>query len=224
MSAILRYVAFGSLIFSAACASQPETIPSQYVSEAAYKHHSCDRLVMEARRVSARTGELFDLLNTKANVDVVQLGVGLIWFWPTLLFIEAGDGPKAAEYARIKGQAEAIERAAVTKECDLTFRGAPPFMVRDAQCRPVVPDDAARPEMKQALAAYYKMYPIQRSRAHDGIAITLQAIDDVTVVDISGNVLTLDVAYRADMAHQGVATVIACGSNYNVLYFGDQPS
>ena len=69
-----------------------------------------------------------------------------------------------------------------------------------------------------------KMYPIRRSQAHDGIAITLQAIDDVNVVDISGHVMTLDVEYRADMAHQGVATVIACGSNYNVLYFGDQPS
>ena len=199
---------------------------------------------MEARRVSARTGELFDLLNLKANVDVVQMGVGLVWLWPTLLFIEAGDGPKAAEYARIKGQAEAIERAAVTKECDLTFRGAQPFMVRDAQCKPVVlkrpvgrpPKEVRRTtrrgpsgrgdavRMKEALAAYYKMYPIRRSQAHDGIAITLQAIDDVNVVDISGHVMTLDVEYRADMAHQGVATVIACGSNYNVLYFGDQPS
>lgn len=222
MMAILRSLAFGSLIFSAACATQPENIPSQYVSEDGYKNHTCERLTTEARRVSARTAELYDLLNMKANVDAVQLAVGLVWFWPTLLFIEAGDGPRAAEYAVIKGRAEAIERAAVTKECDLEFRGAPPFTVQEAQCKPVVPDDAARPEMKQALAAYYKMYPIQRSQAHDGIPITLQEITDVRVVDISGNVMTLDVAYRAGKLHQGVATVIACGSNYNVLYFGDQ--
>ena len=174
---------------------------------------------MEARRVSTRTGELYDYLNMTADVDVAQLAVGLVWFWPTLLFIEAGDGPKAAEYARIKGEADAIERAANTKECDLEFRGTPPFTVQAAHCRPVVPDDAARPEMKNALAAYYKRYPIQRSQAHDGIPIMLQAINDVTVVDISGHVMTLDVEYRADKVHQGVATVKACGSNYNVLSF-----
>ena len=224
MRATVRNLAFVSLIFSTACASQPEKIPPQYVSEATYKNHSCDRLSMEARRVSARTGELYDYLNMAADVDAVQLGVGLIWFWPTLLFIEAGDGPKAAEYARIKGQAEAIERAAITKECDLEFRSAQPSTVQVAHCRPVVPDDAARPELKRALAAYYKKYPIRRSQEHDGIAIMLQAINDVNVVDISGHVMTLDVEYRADKVHQGVATVKACGSNYNVLYFGDKRS
>ncbi len=220
MRASTRNLAFLSIIFTAACASQPEDIPTQYVSEAAYQNHTCDQIAREAQRISTRTGELHDYVNMLADVDAVQLGVGLVLFWPTLLFIEAGDGPKAAEYARIKGQAEAIERAAIAKECDLEFRSAQQQpMVRAVRCKPVIPDDAARPALKTALAAHYKNYPIQRSQQHDGIAITLQAIDDVNVVDISGNVMTLDVEYRADKVHQGVATVIVCGSNYNVLAF-----
>ena len=220
MRAITRNLAFVSIIFATACASQPEDIPTQYVSEAAFQNHTCDQLAKEAQRISTRTGELYDYVNMLADVDAVQLGVGLVWFWPTLLFIEAGDGIKAAEYARIKGQAEALERAAIAKECDLEFRSAQQLpMVRDVQCKPVIPDDAARPELKTALAAYYKNYPIQRSQEHDGIAIALQEIDDVNVVEISGNVMTLDVEYRAGKVHQGVATVIVCGSSYNVLSF-----
>ena len=72
---------------------------------------------MEARRVSARTGELYNQVKSTADTDEVQMGVGLILFWPVLFFLEGGDGPEAAEYARLKGEADAIDRAAITKKC-----------------------------------------------------------------------------------------------------------
>ena len=101
----------------AACASPPEKIPAQYVSELQYQSYDCQQLEMEARRISARTGELYGNVKKLADNDSAQMGVGLILFWPTLFFLEGGDGPEAAEYARLQGEADAMERAAVSKKC-----------------------------------------------------------------------------------------------------------
>lgn len=100
-----------------ACASQPEDIPTQYVSEVAYQSYTCDQLAMESRRISTRTGELYNRVKKTADDDEAQMGVGLILFWPTLFFLEGGDGPEAAEYARLKGEANAIDRANIRKNC-----------------------------------------------------------------------------------------------------------
>jgi len=48
------------------------------------------------------------------------MGVGLVLFWPALFFLEGGDGPQAAEYSRLRGEVDAMRRAAVHKECDLS--------------------------------------------------------------------------------------------------------
>jgi len=224
---MMKILGFVALIFIASCASQPEEFPSQYVSEFKYQNFTCDQLAVKAQQISTRTSELYAYLKGTANADVVQMSVG-VFIWPILLFLEGGDGHKANEYGRLKGEADAIEVAAITKECGFEFRSTPPIStyspqqhatVQSIHCRPVTPVDAARPELKNALAAYYKSYPLQRSQEHDGIAIKLQAIDDVSVVEISGNVMNLDVEYRADKIYQGVATVKVCGSNYNVLSF-----
>lgn len=121
MKATTRNLAFVSLILTVACASQPEEISSRYVSEVSYQNYTCDQLAMEARRVSARTGELYNRVKKTADTDEWQMGVGLILFWPTLFFLEGGDGPEAAEYARLKGEADAIDRAAITKECGVNM-------------------------------------------------------------------------------------------------------
>jgi hypothetical protein len=82
---------------------------------------------MEAGRISARTGEKYRSVKKLADNDAAQMGVGLILFWPTLFFLEGGDGPEAAEYARLKGEMDAIERAAISKRCSLKFqRWSPP--------------------------------------------------------------------------------------------------
>ena len=110
-----------------ACASSPNEIPSQYVSELQYQSYSCEQLGMEAGRVSARTGEKYRSVKKLADNDAAQMGVGLILFWPSLFFLEGGDGPEAAEYSRLKGEMDAIERVAISKSCSLKFqRWSPP--------------------------------------------------------------------------------------------------
>ncbi len=98
-----------TLLVLAACASQPEEIATAYVSPLHYKNFDCEQLEMEAERVSRRVLELHASLNDTADTDEVQMGVGLILLWPTLFWLEGGDDYRATEYARLKGERDAIE-------------------------------------------------------------------------------------------------------------------
>ena len=53
--------------------------------------------------------------------DVVKTTVGVVLFWPVLLFNE-GDGAKANELANLKGQMNAIQQASQQKQCGFTFQ------------------------------------------------------------------------------------------------------
>lgn len=49
------------------------------------------------------------------------MGIGLVLFWPALFMLEGGDGPEATEYARLRGEYEAISTVSVQKKCQLNF-------------------------------------------------------------------------------------------------------
>ncbi len=99
------------------CATSPEKISATYVSPLTYKDHDCDQIAMEMEHVSRRTGELYRNLKKEADADSWQMGVGLVLFWPTLFFLEGGDGPEATEYAHLKGQYDALHSNAVQRKC-----------------------------------------------------------------------------------------------------------
>ncbi len=109
-ASILSFFIFG-------CASDPSNISAQYVSPVQYQSYDCAQLGMEAQRVNSRVGELYRRTKAIADNDAAQMGVGLLLFWPTLFFLEGGDGPEAAEYARLKGESEAIDKSAIAKRC-----------------------------------------------------------------------------------------------------------
>lgn len=85
-------------------------------------------------------------------------------------------------------------------------------------CGPVARDVDSEPELRQALAAYYKKHPIQRNPWY-GTAYPIESIEKLKVVKTRGNTLTIKVKYYARKAHSGTATVEACGSSYKVLSF-----
>ena len=99
------------------CASAPEKIAAQYVSETQYQSYRCDQLRLETDRVTERIEILYKKVKTLSDNDQAQMSVGLILFWPALLFLEGGDGPEAAEYTRLKGEKVAIEQASLSKNC-----------------------------------------------------------------------------------------------------------
>ena len=114
----------GLVLLAAGCASQPEDIAAMYVSPVQYESYSCDQVQAEMQRVSSRARTLEASLKATADTDAVQMGVGLILFWPTLFFLEGGDGPEAQEFGRLKGEKEALEKVSVQKKCGLGFTTA----------------------------------------------------------------------------------------------------
>lgn len=125
------FVAASVAFLVSGCASQPDEIGTAYVSPLQYRQYDCDQLSLEAERVSRRTQELYGSLKKTADDDAAQMGVGLILFWPTLFFLEGGDDARATEYARLKGERDALESESVQKKCSIQFKPIGP--VKDAK-------------------------------------------------------------------------------------------
>lgn len=117
----------------AACASQPKEIPTRYVSPNGYQNHNCDQLQKEAERVSRRLTQLRGDLKETADGDTVQMGVGLVLFWPVLFLLEGRDGAQAREYGRLRGEIEAIEKVSIQRNCDIKFAPEPPALKRQEE-------------------------------------------------------------------------------------------
>jgi|HubBroStandDraft_4_1064222.scaffolds.fasta_scaffold177268_3 hypothetical protein len=109
----------------ASCAKDANQVGASYISPITYQSYTCPQLAEEAQRVSARAAETAGVQDQKATNDKVAVGVGLIIFWPALLFTKGND-ENTAELARLKGQMDAIEQVSIQKRCGITFQHAPP--------------------------------------------------------------------------------------------------
>jgi len=114
----MRKLAILAALLLSSCASSPDKIQSTYVSPMIYSDFSCKQISMEMANLTRRVSELYGTLDKEASADSAQMAAGLILFWPALFFLEGGDGPQAAEYARLKGEREALETVAIQKNCD----------------------------------------------------------------------------------------------------------
>jgi len=106
-------------ILLSGCATKPSEIEASYVSPYKYKDYDEEQIIMEMDHVGRRTNELYYSLKKEASNDTAQMAVGLLLFWPALFFLEGGDGPEAAEYARLKGEYEALRTVAVQRKISL---------------------------------------------------------------------------------------------------------
>ena len=124
-----KYMAAAGIISGAlalsACASQPDQISAAYVSPIQFQNYSCEQVQMEMARVSRKANELHGALKKKADNDAAQTAASLV-FWPTLFFLEGGDGPQATEYARLKGERDTLEATAIQKSCSLVVEPSTP--------------------------------------------------------------------------------------------------
>ena len=114
MKIVVVMLLVASLMFSG-CASPPEEIEAAYVSPLEYQSYSCSQLTEEMRRIGRRVREVAGDQAETASDDSVAMGIGLVLFWPALFFISGDD--RAEELARLKGEAEASEQAAIQKNC-----------------------------------------------------------------------------------------------------------
>ena len=97
-----------------ACASSPDDISSQFISPTVYAGYSCDQIRADLIRIGDRVAVLSGQQRRRASQDGVAVA-GAIIFWPALLFLMRGD--KADEISRLKGEYEALNAAATTKQC-----------------------------------------------------------------------------------------------------------
>lgn len=116
---ILLATLAASLVLSA-CARNPDRISATYSSPLQYDNYNCSQLSAEGARLSAQAAKLSGVQQKRATGDAVATGVAVVLFWPALFFIK-GDKENAANLAQVRGQMNALEQAAIAKQCGIRF-------------------------------------------------------------------------------------------------------
>ena len=111
---ILACILLGQFVL-ASCASKSKDITATYVSPLQYQNYKCSQISMEMGRVSRKVIEVSGAQDAAATKDAVAMTVGLVVFWPALFLLIGGD--RKEELARLKGEYEALESAAIQKNC-----------------------------------------------------------------------------------------------------------
>ena len=98
------------------CATSSKDVVSSYVSPLQYQSYDCDQLAAENQRLQSRVNQLAGRLDEAASNDKTIGVVSAIFFWPGL-FALGGMKPQEAEFARLRGEADAIQQSAIIKKC-----------------------------------------------------------------------------------------------------------
>lgn len=99
-----------------ACATASRDIAAASVSPLQYQAYDCGQISAEMTRVQTRANQVAGRLDQAADNDKVLTGVGLVLFWPAL-FALGGTKEQEAEYARLKGEHDALQQVAIQKKC-----------------------------------------------------------------------------------------------------------
>jgi hypothetical protein len=119
----LKFSVVAMAVILAGCASKSAEISPNFVSPVLYQNYTCQQLGAEAQTVSQQAAIATGQQDKIHDEDVAKTTVGVILFWPVLLF-NKGDGPAAANVANLKGQMQAIQQASVQKQCGFQFNNS----------------------------------------------------------------------------------------------------
>jgi hypothetical protein len=100
----------------AGCANTSKDIATTYVSPMQYQNYDCDQLTAELQRMHVRVSQTGGRLDEAAASDKVAMGIGMVLFWPALFALN-GSKAQEGEFARLKGEYEALQQTAVVKKC-----------------------------------------------------------------------------------------------------------
>lgn len=101
----------------AGCAQHSDEVAAQYVSPLEYSSYNCRQLENEMQSISRRAQEMGAKVDDDADSDSAEMGIGLVLFWPALFFLDGKNTAKTAEYSRLKGELEAVEKAMMKRGC-----------------------------------------------------------------------------------------------------------
>lgn len=100
----------------AGCASSSREVSATYVSPITYRSYDCEQISAETMRIQSRVQQLGARLDEASSNDKKLVGVGMLLFWPAL-FALGGTKEQEAEYARLKGEYDALQQAYIEKKC-----------------------------------------------------------------------------------------------------------
>lgn len=104
----------------AGCATASKDIAPAYASPMQYQSYDCQQITAENDRLAVRVSQLGGRLDEAASNDKAIGVVGALLFWPAL-FALGGTKGQEAEYARIRGEHDALQQAAIQKKCGANF-------------------------------------------------------------------------------------------------------
>ena len=114
------------------CATSSKDIAASYASPMQFQSYDCDQLSAEAQRIQARVGHLTGNLDKAATNDKWIMAAGLLLVWPAL-FALGGTKGQEAEYAKLKGEYDAIHQTDVMKKCSGVIAPQPSTTFADSK-------------------------------------------------------------------------------------------
>jgi hypothetical protein len=99
-----------------ACSTASQNISGEYISPIQYQGYDCQQLAQESTRILVRVKQLGVRLDQAAQNDKAIGVVGAVLFWPAL-FALGGTKQQETEYARLKGEFEAVSQIQIQKKC-----------------------------------------------------------------------------------------------------------
>lgn len=116
-----------SVVALTGCASSADKVAASYVSPLEYANYDCEQLAAEAARVHDAAAQDGAELNTAASHDKGITAAGAILFWPALFFL-GGNQQKESEYAKLRGEYDAIQKVAIQKKCENVYVPTTPMV------------------------------------------------------------------------------------------------
>jgi hypothetical protein len=138
MRKVVALLVSSCLAIPAGCATASKDVTPAYVSPLQFQSYDCQQIAAEAARLQVRVQDLGGRLDQANTNDKVLVAVGVVLFWPALFFV--GNKNQEAEFARLKGEYDALQQQAVQRKC--------PGIVTPTTTMPM-PTDAKATEVKQ---------------------------------------------------------------------------
>lgn len=132
------------------CATSSKDIATAYVSPVQYQGYDCAQITAENQRLATRVTQLGGRLDEAAANDKAIGVVGAVLFWPAL-FALGGTKNQEAEYARLKGEYDALQQVAIEKKCMNSAAAPTPTPAATPAVAPAAPTPAAPVAEKQAV-------------------------------------------------------------------------
>lgn len=114
-----------AVVLLGGCATASSGIATAYVSPLQFQGYDCQQISGEMQRINVRVNQLAGRLDKAAENDEALVGVGMLLFWPAL-FALGGTKEQEAEYARLRGEYEALQKVGNEKKCTLPTAPAAP--------------------------------------------------------------------------------------------------